>query len=126
MLVRRLFKEKPVQEPLLLIYRDKPCVIIGRNQNPWKEVNFPALHRANIPFIRRRSGGGTVYHVRLVPLPPNDYTMHGSYELNGRGSHERTWEIQTSPSIFLEARLIATQLRSLSCALYAHSTSTHG
>jgi lipoate-protein ligase A len=62
----RLFKEKPTQEPLLLIYRDKPCVVIGRNQNPWKEVNFHALRRANIPFIRRRSGGGTVYHVRLL------------------------------------------------------------
>ncbi|KAI9447880.1 hypothetical protein H4582DRAFT_1896938, partial [Lactarius indigo] len=57
-----LFKEKPTREPLLLIYRDRPCVVIGRNQNPWKEVNFPELHRANIPFIRRRSGGGTVYH----------------------------------------------------------------
>jgi len=57
-----LFKEKPAHEPLLLIYRDRPCVVIGRNQNPWKEVNFPELHRANIPFIRRRSGGGTVYH----------------------------------------------------------------
>ena len=60
---RRLFKEKPSHEPLLLIYRDRPCVVIGRNQNPWKEVNFHELHRANIPFIRRRSGGGTVYHV---------------------------------------------------------------
>ncbi|KAH9179535.1 Lipoyltransferase and lipoate-protein ligase [Lactarius sanguifluus] len=57
-----LFKEKPTHEPLLFIYRDRPCVIIGRNQNPWKEVNFPELHRANVPFIRRRSGGGTVYH----------------------------------------------------------------
>lgn len=64
----RLFKEKPIQEPLLLIYRDEPCVVIGRNQNPWKEVNFPALRRANIPFIRRRSGGGTVYHVTSLLL----------------------------------------------------------
>ena len=48
---------------MLLLYRDDPCVVIGRNQNPWKEVNFPALQRADIPFIRRRSGGGTVYHV---------------------------------------------------------------
>lgn len=47
---------------MLLLYRDDPCVVIGRNQNPWKEVNFPALQRADIPFIRRRSGGGTVYH----------------------------------------------------------------
>ena len=65
---RRLFKEKPAHEPLLLIYRDRPCIVIGRNQNPWKEVNFPELHRANIPFIRRRSGGGTVYHVCVSVL----------------------------------------------------------
>ena len=49
---------------MLLIYRDDPCVVIGRNQNPWKEVNFLALRaRPSVPFIRRRSGGGTVYHV---------------------------------------------------------------
>ncbi|KAG6854457.1 hypothetical protein C0991_006536 [Blastosporella zonata] len=58
-----LFRHKAPQEPLLLIYRDDPCVVVGRNQNPWKEVNFKALReRPGIPFIRRRSGGGTVYH----------------------------------------------------------------
>lgn len=57
-----LFKHKTHTEPLLLLYRNSPCVIIGRNQNPWKEVNHIALRRAGVPFIRRRSGGGTVYH----------------------------------------------------------------
>ncbi|EIN10496.1 Lipoyltransferase and lipoate-protein ligase [Punctularia strigosozonata HHB-11173 SS5] len=57
-----LFRHKPHKEPLLLLYRDEPCVVIGRNQNPWKEINLPALNAAGIPFIRRRSGGGTVYH----------------------------------------------------------------
>ncbi|KAG7097479.1 hypothetical protein E1B28_004821 [Marasmius oreades] len=58
-----LFRHKPAHQPLLLLYRDDPCVIIGRNQNPWKEVNFDALRaRKDIPFVRRRSGGGTVYH----------------------------------------------------------------
>jgi lipoate-protein ligase A len=56
----------PPNSPLLLIYRDKPCVVIGRNQNPWKEINIGALKAANIPFVRRRSGGGTVYHVRIT------------------------------------------------------------
>ncbi|KAI0689233.1 Lipoyltransferase and lipoate-protein ligase [Cytidiella melzeri] len=57
-----LFRHKSHKEPLLLLYRDKPCVVIGRNQNPWKEVNSSASRRTGIPFIRRRSGGGTVYH----------------------------------------------------------------
>ncbi|KAF8827262.1 hypothetical protein HHX47_DHR5000534 [Lentinula edodes] len=58
-----LFRHKAQNEPLLLLYRDDPCVVIGRNQNPWKEVNLPALRvREGVPFIRRRSGGGTVYH----------------------------------------------------------------
>ncbi|KII94603.1 hypothetical protein PLICRDRAFT_33404 [Plicaturopsis crispa FD-325 SS-3] len=57
-----LFRHAPTEDPLLLIYRDDPCVVIGRNQNPWKEVNMAALKRTGIPFVRRRSGGGTVYH----------------------------------------------------------------
>jgi len=81
-----LFKEKPTQEPLLLIYRDEPCVVIGRNQNPWKEVNFPALRRANIPFIRRRSGGGTVYHDIgntnfSIHLPRGSFNRHVTAQL---------------------------------------------
>jgi lipoate-protein ligase A len=48
---------------LLLIYRNEPCVVIGRNQNPWKEVNMNALRAKDMPLVRRRSGGGTVYHV---------------------------------------------------------------
>ncbi|KIM35162.1 hypothetical protein M413DRAFT_368643 [Hebeloma cylindrosporum] len=57
-----LFRNAPRSSPLLLIYRDSPCVIIGRNQNPWTEVNFPALRAVGTSFVRRRSGGGTVYH----------------------------------------------------------------
>ena len=60
----RLFRHKSPEKPLLLLYRDEPCVVIGRNQNPWKEVNIRASRRTGIPFIRRHSGGGTVYHVR--------------------------------------------------------------
>ncbi|KAJ3838556.1 hypothetical protein F5878DRAFT_165107, partial [Lentinula raphanica] len=58
-----LFRRKAADKPLLLLYRDDPCVVIGRNQNPWKEVNLPVLRASKtIPFVRRRSGGGTVYH----------------------------------------------------------------
>ncbi|KAF9462002.1 Lipoyltransferase and lipoate-protein ligase [Collybia nuda] len=77
-----LFRHKNPEEPLLLIYRDDPCVIIGRNQNPWKEVNFEALRaRPHIPFVRRRSGGGTVYHDMgntnfSIHLPRHSFDRH--------------------------------------------------
>ncbi|KAJ7682155.1 Lipoyltransferase and lipoate-protein ligase [Mycena polygramma] len=57
-----LFRHSPPEKPLLFLYRNEPCVVIGRNQNPWKEANIPALRSENVPLIRRRSGGGTVYH----------------------------------------------------------------
>ncbi|KAF9777420.1 Lipoyltransferase and lipoate-protein ligase [Thelephora terrestris] len=67
-----LFKHKPHNDSLLLLYRDDPCVVIGRNQNPWKEVNMTELRRVGVPFIRRRSGGGTVYH----DLGNSNYSIH--------------------------------------------------
>jgi Lipoate-protein ligase A len=45
---------------LLLLYTNEACLVIGRNQNPWKEVN----PRSRLPVYRRDSGGGAVYHDR--------------------------------------------------------------
>ncbi|CCC10928.1 hypothetical protein SMACR_04157 [Sordaria macrospora] len=48
---------------VLFLYINDPCVVIGRNQNPWLEVNLPALQETeDIKLVRRRSGGGTVFH----------------------------------------------------------------
>lgn len=47
---------------LLLSWRDTPCVVIGRHQNPWTEVNVRACQRLGVQIARRNSGGGTVYH----------------------------------------------------------------
>ncbi|TPX65516.1 hypothetical protein CcCBS67573_g08104 [Chytriomyces confervae] len=44
------------------LWRNNPCVVIGRNQNPFKECNLPWLRANRVPVIRRRSGGGTVVH----------------------------------------------------------------
>lgn len=47
---------------ILLLYCNSPSVIIGRNQNPWLETNLSTIRQKNIPLVRRRSGGGTVFH----------------------------------------------------------------
>lgn len=46
----------------LVLYTNSPCVVIGRNQNPWREANIPVLESLRIPMVRRKSGGGTVVH----------------------------------------------------------------
>jgi len=54
-----LFSEER-DDLILFIYTNEPSVFIGRNQNPWKELKLNS--NANIKFLRRISGGGTVYH----------------------------------------------------------------
>ncbi|KAM4711322.1 lipoyl amidotransferase LIPT1, mitochondrial [Anableps anableps] len=50
------------QRGVLLLWRNRPAVVIGRHQNPWTECNLPAMRSTKVPLARRRSGGGTVYH----------------------------------------------------------------
>ncbi|KZV96976.1 Lipoyltransferase and lipoate-protein ligase [Exidia glandulosa HHB12029] len=57
-----LLKTAPRDQPALFLYRNAPSVIIGRNQNPWKEVNLAAMQALGFQLVRRRSGGGTVFH----------------------------------------------------------------
>jgi len=45
-------------EVLLLFYVNSPSIIIGRNQNYWREV----APTCTLPVFRRISGGGAVYH----------------------------------------------------------------
>lgn len=50
------------QSQILLLYRNDPCVVIGRHQNPWTEANVPFLRNNGVSLARRNSGGGTVFH----------------------------------------------------------------
>ncbi|TNN40275.1 Lipoyltransferase 1, mitochondrial [Liparis tanakae] len=47
---------------LLLLWSNRPAVVIGRHQNPWSECHLAAMRSAGVPLARRRSGGGTVFH----------------------------------------------------------------
>ena len=46
----------------LFLWQNRPCVVIGRFQNPWLECRMDILARRRIPLVRRTSGGGCVYH----------------------------------------------------------------
>lgn len=48
-------------EPLVLFYIQKPCIIVGRNQNTLEEVNSKYVKEHGITVTRRISGGGAVY-----------------------------------------------------------------
>ncbi|PGH27538.1 hypothetical protein AJ80_00779 [Polytolypa hystricis UAMH7299] len=67
-----LLEHSPQDSYILFLYVNRPCVVIGRNQNPWLETNLPVLDRKtghsdggsdkHALFVRRRSGGGAVFH----------------------------------------------------------------
>jgi lipoate---protein ligase len=46
----------------LILWINGPCIVMGRFQNPWKEIKVQKAVDDNIQIIRRQSGGGCVYH----------------------------------------------------------------
>lgn len=47
---------------ILYFYVNQNAVIIGKNQNPWKECDLQAMARDEVQLVRRITGGGAVYH----------------------------------------------------------------
>ena len=56
-----LYRNRP-DGVTLLLYRNAPSVVCGRNQNPWQEADTLWCRANDVPILRRLSGGGTVYH----------------------------------------------------------------
>lgn len=46
----------------LLFYVNRDCVVIGKNQNVWRELHVNAVQERGYELMRRFSGGGTVVH----------------------------------------------------------------
>ena len=48
--------------PVLRVWQNSPCVVVGRGQRMEREVDLAACARDGVPVLRRASGGGAVYH----------------------------------------------------------------
>ncbi|KAJ5582817.1 hypothetical protein N7535_001437 [Penicillium sp. DV-2018c] len=98
-----LLENAPAESSILFLYANRPCVVIGRNQNPWLETDLRALHndRRNgtagddeaAVFVRRRSGGGAVFHDEgnlnySVICPRTSFTRDKHAEMVVRALHQ--------------------------------------
>lgn len=55
----QLFRER---KRTVFLWRNRPCVIAGRNQNLYTEADLSFAERNGILPVRRTTGGGCVYH----------------------------------------------------------------
>ncbi|KAI8234191.1 hypothetical protein K4K55_004903 [Colletotrichum sp. SAR 10_96] len=93
-----LLQTTPSDSNILFLYINRPSIVIGRNQNPWLEVNLPLLQsldrsRDAIDLVRRRSGGGTVFHDEgnvnySVICPPANFDRDKHAEMVCRALHK--------------------------------------
>lgn len=49
-------------EDVLYLWQNDKTIVIGRSQNPYRECNIKKINEDKINLVRRRSGGGAVYH----------------------------------------------------------------
>lgn len=61
--LENLLLEDPAgEEGVLFCWSGERSVVMGKNQNPWKECNLDFIRSRSCKLARRVSGGGAVYH----------------------------------------------------------------
>ena len=57
-----LFSSEKFNDDIIIIWRNKESIFLGKNQNRYVEIMHSLINSREIPLLRRISGGGTVYH----------------------------------------------------------------
>lgn len=73
------FKNLDLKDDYVILWRNEPSVIIGKNQCALEEINSQYISENSIDMVRRLTGGGAVYH-DLGNLNFSFITQAGSLE----------------------------------------------
>ena len=57
-----LLQQVQDDEVILYLWQNQNTIVIGKNQNPWKECRISQVEKDQVHLARRLSGGGAVYH----------------------------------------------------------------
>ncbi len=76
---------KQFSDECFMLWRNRPSIIIGKNQNALAEINLDYVKEHNIPVVRRLSGGGAVFH----DLGNVNFTFIVNDDLNGFNDFRR-------------------------------------
>lgn len=82
--------------PLLRLWRNNRCVVLGRFQVAAAEVDLAAVHELRVPVYRRLSAGGAVYHdpgnLNVSLIAPREHPL-----VAGRGPGEMLYAAVLDP-----------------------------
>jgi lipoate-protein ligase A len=53
---------KEFSDDVFMLWRNEPCIIVGKHQNTLAEINLDYVTEHKISVVRRITGGGTVFH----------------------------------------------------------------
>lgn len=56
------FEEIAEKDDVFILWINEPCIVVGKNQNTYEEINQTYCDEHGIHIVRRISGGGAVYH----------------------------------------------------------------